>query len=84
MPVAMKTPWERRAADELRALLRDAGMSYSELADALNRKGSALTALTLTKRLYRGTFTHAFFLECKEMARVHSKSEIRKAQLGEP
>jgi hypothetical protein len=65
----MKSVWEEKAANELRTLLRAAGMSYAELAAALALDG--VNAASLTKRLYRGAFTHAFFLECKEAARQH-------------
>lgn len=70
----VRTIWEERAAEELKALLRDAGMSYAQLAEALNTEG--VSAGSLTKKLYRGAFTHAFFLECREVVRRQSENGV--------
>lgn len=60
----MKDAWERQAGLELRALMNRAGVSYAELADELESYGEQLTSASLTKKVYRGAFTLAFFLKC--------------------
>ena len=75
----MKSVWEHQAADELRAMLRDAGMTYRELSDALGIDG--VNAQSLLKRIYRGAFTHAFFLQCKEA--LNSRIEKGSARRSE-
>ena len=75
----MRTYWEEQAANELKALLKWAGMTYAQLAEALAAQGSDVTTMTLTKRLYRGAFTHSFFMQCADIARRHHEAEARRA-----
>lgn len=75
----MKDLWEQHAARELRALVRSAGVSYAQLAQALVPQGETLTAASLTKKVYRGSFSFSFYLKCR--AAVH---ELVESQGGLP
>lgn len=81
--IHMRTFWEEQAANELKAMLKRAGMSYAALADALNDQGMDTTAASLTKKLYRGAFTHSFFMQCAELARRHQAEVARRSGMTE-
>lgn len=59
--------------------MRGAGVSYAQLAEALVHQGETLTAASLTKKVYRGSFSFSFYLKCR--AAVH---ELVARQAGVP
>ena len=56
--------WADRARRFLKAELKRAGVTYTELADRLNKHGLEETEASITSKLGRGTFAVAFFLAC--------------------
>ena len=63
----MKNPWEQRAANELKAQIKRAGLAYSDLAETLSAQDMPITAHGLAKKLHRGAFSYAFFLRCLDI-----------------
>jgi hypothetical protein len=54
--------WEDRARRYVKAKLKQADMSYGELATRLKKHGFAETELSITGKLNRGTFAATWFL----------------------
>lgn len=53
-----------RARAFLKVKVRDAGITYEELAKRLKRHGLKETKASVTNKLARGTFAATFFLAC--------------------
>ena len=75
----VKDLWEQHAARELRALVRSAGVTYADLAQALVAEGETLTPASLAKKVYRGSFSFSFYLKCRAAVQ-----EIVASQAGVP
>jgi Domain of unknown function (DUF6471) len=58
----LEKEWAGRASRFLKAELKRAGVSYSELADRLNTKGWKETEASIANKLSRGAFSATFFL----------------------
>jgi len=54
--------WGRRAADHLKARMKEAEVTYAEMIKRLKRHGFKETEASLTMKLKRGTFGASFFL----------------------
>jgi hypothetical protein len=56
--------WADCARRFLKAELKRADVSYSDLAERLKKHGLAETEASITSKLARGTFAATFFLAC--------------------
>ena len=56
--------WGRRAADHLKARMKEAGVTYAEMVKRLKKHGFKETEASLTMKLKRGAFAASFFLAC--------------------
>lgn len=56
--------WNGHARRVLRAEIARCGVSYAELAERLQNEGVAVTESAIAKRMSRGAFSFAFFLQC--------------------
>ncbi len=56
--------WAARAAAFLKHKLREAEVTYEELAKRLKKHGHNETEASITNKLKRGTFPATFFLAC--------------------
>jgi hypothetical protein len=54
--------WGRRAADHLKAKMKEAGVTYAGMIKRLKKHGFKETEPSLTMKLKRGTFAASFFL----------------------
>jgi hypothetical protein len=64
MGIASQREWEQRAAAFLKHKLREAELTYSELAKRLKKHGLKETEASITNKLKRGSFPATFFLAC--------------------
>ncbi len=69
----MRDPWEEKAANDLKAQIKHAGVTYAQLVALLSAEGVELSAPGLTKKLYRGAFSYAFYLRCGEILRTRQR-----------
>ena len=56
--------WGERASAFLKAEMKKAGVTYSEMLKRLRRHGFRETEASLTMKLKRGAFAASFFLAC--------------------
>ena len=56
--------WRTRASAFLKAKMKEAGITYAELAKRLKKFGLKETEAGITMKLKRGTFAATFFLAC--------------------
>jgi hypothetical protein len=56
--------WGARASAFLKAKMKEADITYAELAKRLKKHGLKETEAGITMKLKRGTFTAIFFLAC--------------------
>ena len=56
--------WNKEATSILKAQLSRKGIKYHDLAKKLNERGINETQNTIAKKLSRGSFSFAFFLQC--------------------
>jgi hypothetical protein len=54
--------WGRRAADHLKARMKEGGVTYAEMVKRLKKHGFRETEASLTMKLKRGAFAASFFL----------------------
>jgi hypothetical protein len=54
--------WGRRAADHLKARMKEAGVTYAEMIKRLKKHGFKETEASLTMKLKRGAFAASFML----------------------
>jgi hypothetical protein len=65
MSITSEAEWAERAAAFLKHKLRDAEITYVELAQRLKKHGfKDETEASITNKLKRGTFPATFFLAC--------------------
>ena len=64
MNIKSEEEWAERAAAFLKHKLREAEITYVELAKRLKKHGLKETEAGITMKLKRGTFTAIFFLAC--------------------
>lgn len=65
MAISSQKEWEERAAAFLKHKLREAELTYVELAKRLKRHGfKDETEASITNKLKRGSFPATFFLAC--------------------
>lgn len=65
MGISSEEEWAERAAAFLKHKLREADVTYVELAKRLKRHGHKTeTEASITNKLARGTFPATFFLAC--------------------
>ena len=69
-----KTVWESRASNLLKAELKRAGLTYSQLTEKLQEMGIDEKEVNIRNKLSRGKFTAAFLFQCLEAIGVN---EIR-------
>lgn len=56
--------WRERAANFLKAKLKESEVTYVELAKRLKKHGFSETEASITNKLKRGSFSATFFLAC--------------------
>ena len=65
MSIASEKEWAERAAAFLKHKLREAEVTYTDLAKRLKKHGfKQETEASITNKLKRGTFPATFFLAC--------------------
>lgn len=62
----MSYDWNDGAARLLKAEIARAGITLAKLAQRLRRMGLEETEASVKNKLYRGTFTLAFFMQCMQ------------------
>ncbi|MGH6870871.1 MAG: DUF6471 domain-containing protein [Rhizomicrobium sp.] len=63
MPYAKtEAEWGTRAAAHLRALMKDAGVTYADLVKRLRKHGFKETEASLTMKFKRAAFSASFYL----------------------
>ncbi len=63
-PARTEKEWQERISAFLKAQLKNAQVTYAELAKRLKRYGFAETEASVTMKLKRGTFSATFLLAC--------------------
>jgi DNA (cytosine-5)-methyltransferase 1 len=56
--------WDRAAANELKAAIASHGLTYGQVVERLSKVGITMSAHAFGKKVNRGGFSHAFFLQC--------------------
>lgn len=70
--------WKKKAKLEIKAKLVENDISDTVLANELNENfGGAETTRSVTAKIDRGSFSHAFYLKCLKVI------EIKKSKSGE-
>lgn len=64
MTIKSEAEWEARASAFLKHKLREAEVTYEDLAKRLKKHGFKETEASITNKLKRGTFPATFFLAC--------------------
>lgn len=65
MPLAKtEEEWGNRASAYLKTKMKEADLTYAELAKRLKKHGFKETEAGITMKLKRGTFAATFFLAC--------------------
>jgi hypothetical protein len=64
MNIKSDEEWAERAAAFLKHKMKDADITYIELARRLRKHGLMETEASITNKLARGTFPATFFLAC--------------------
>lgn len=64
--------WDKEAANSLKAEITRRGLTYSQVVTRLSAAGVEMTAHSFTKKVNRGGFSHAFFLQCIEALNANS------------
>ena len=64
MSISSEEEWAERSAAFLKHKLREAEVTYAELAKRLKKHGLKETEAGITVKLKRATFTTIFFLAC--------------------
>lgn len=64
MGIKSEDEWAERAAAFLKHKLKDAEVTYVELAKRLKKHGLTETEASIANKLARGTFPATFFLAC--------------------
>ena len=69
--------WDKEAANDLKAEITRRGLTYSQVVTQLAAVGVQMTAHSFTKKVNRGGFSHAFFLQCIEVLDSSTTSKIK-------
>jgi len=56
--------WQARASAFLKAKMKEAEMTYADMAKRLKKHGFTETEASITMKLKRGAFSAVFFLAC--------------------
>jgi uncharacterized protein DUF6471 len=64
MAITSEEEWAERAAAFLKHKLREAEVTYGELAKRLKKHGFKETEASIANKLMRGSFAATFFLAC--------------------
>jgi hypothetical protein len=64
MAINTEEEWAERAAAFLKHKLREAEMTYADLAKRLKKHGLKETEASIANKLMRGSFPATFFLAC--------------------
>ena len=64
MSIKSEEEWAERASAFLKHKLREAEVTYAELAKRLKKHGFKETEASITNKLARGSFAATFFLAC--------------------
>lgn len=81
--VTSKRDWNWEARLLLKRELDAAGVSYTELSEALLSQGLCLSRKVVANKVNRGTFTMAFFLRCMAALKV-DEVKLGQGAAGEP
>jgi DNA (cytosine-5)-methyltransferase 1 len=65
--------WDVLAANDLKAEVKRAGLTYAQLAALLTATDEPISAQGINKKLNRGAFSHAFFLRCVSLMERHAR-----------
>ena len=69
-PGTEEREWQTQASRSLKALMASHGLKYAELVSRLNALGINETYASVANKLSRGTFSHAFFLQCQHAVQL--------------
>ena len=64
MAITSEEEWAERAAAFLKHKLKEAELTYADLAKKLKKHGFKETEASITNKLKRGSFAATFFLAC--------------------
>ncbi|WP_091472188.1 DUF6471 domain-containing protein [Methylophilus rhizosphaerae] len=67
--------WDKEAANDLKAEITRHGLTYSQVVKLLAEVGVQMTPHAFTKKVNRGGFSHAFFLQCLEILSARNDSQ---------
>ena len=59
--------WDKAAANELKAAIASHGLTYGQVVERLSKVGVSMSEHAFGKKVNRGGFSHAFFLQCLEI-----------------
>lgn len=60
----LKVNWDKEASNELKSEITRRGLTYAQVVTRLADAGITMTPHAFTKKVNRGGFSHAFFLQC--------------------
>jgi hypothetical protein len=66
--------WEKEASNSLKAEIVRRGLTYGEVVRLLSAEGIHMTPHAFTKKINRGGFSYAFFLQCLQVFNGKKKS----------
>jgi hypothetical protein len=66
--------WDKKASNDLKAEIARHGLTYSQVVNRLAESGIQMSSHAFTKKINRGGFSHAFFLQCIEILSGWSSS----------
>lgn len=75
MRVLLNFDWNSGATRLLKAEIAREGLTLARLASRLQRLGLAETEASVKNKLYRGTFSMAFFMQCMQ-ALGHRSADV--------
>ena len=64
--------WQSEVKGILKAELKRRGLSYADLAEKLKAIGIKDNERNISNKIWRGTFTAVFFVQCMEAIGVHT------------
>jgi hypothetical protein len=67
--------WEKEAANNLKAEITRRGLTYAKVVELLRVEGIQMTPHAFTKKINRGGFSYAFFLQCLQIFNAESNPQ---------
>lgn len=72
--------WNKEAARILKAALALRGITYQRLAELLNNAGIPATKASIDSKVFRGTFSAVFLIQCLRVIRCENL-DLRKTDI---